>query len=74
MRDAFREKRLLTDPQLISRQYSFGQDQLRLLRRQVTTLARIFSCFAALLGKMLLFFSDAAEPDVLPAEASSGEN
>lgn len=35
MRDAFKEKKLLTDPELIQKEYKFGKEQLQMLHRQV---------------------------------------
>ena len=35
MRDAFREKSFLTDPEQIYKEYTFGMEQLQMLHRQV---------------------------------------
>lgn len=35
MRDAFKEKKFLTDPEMIHREYKFGKEQLQMLHRQV---------------------------------------
>lgn len=35
VRDYFREKRTISDPQLISKEYTFGLEQLEMLQRQV---------------------------------------
>ena len=35
MRDAFKEKKFLTNPELIHKEYTYGVEQLQILRRQV---------------------------------------
>ena len=35
MRDAFKEKKFLTDPELIHKEYTYGVEQLQILQRQV---------------------------------------
>ena len=41
VRDAFREKRFLSDPQRIHAEYTYGLEQLQLLKRQVQTTALV---------------------------------
>ena len=70
MRDAFREKRFLADPQRIYKEYAFGIEQLQLLKRQVP---RHFGS-EHFSPSYSLVFLDAVEPDVFPAKASCGKN
>lgn len=50
MRDAFKEKKFLTDPELIQKEYKFGKEQLQMLHRQVPIAAII------ILMSLLSFF------------------
>ena len=73
MRDAFKETKFLTDPQLIHDKYTFGLDQLQMLQRQVRPRP---ICILKLVGTRFLFASspDPAKSDVYATEISCGKN